>query len=50
MASPYAEEFSMLGFGLFIIFIRIGSRIGAVGVRKLYADDYLMVLAAVSHM
>lgn len=48
MPSPFTEEFTLLAFGLMVIFVRISSRIGSVGFRSLFFDDYLMLLAAVS--
>ncbi|KAL2267178.1 hypothetical protein VTJ83DRAFT_4455 [Remersonia thermophila] len=41
------EAFALLGVGLFVIGLRLCVRVSAVGVRRLQADDYLMVLAAI---
>ena len=41
----YAEYIVMSSLGLFVIMLRIITRIGAVSLRKLWWDDYLMVLA-----
>lgn len=42
-----AESWTYLAIDLVVIGIRLGWRIRSVGVRKLAADDYLMVVAAV---
>lgn len=42
------EAFTLLGVALGVISLRIAARTISVGVRGLQADDYLMVLAAVS--
>lgn len=42
-----AEAFTLLAIGLVVIAIRLYSRILTVGVRKLAADDYLMIVAGV---
>ena len=42
------EAFALLGVALLVIFLRLGTRINAVGAQNLAADDYLMLLAAVS--
>ncbi|KAL8829250.1 MAG: hypothetical protein Q9191_002124 [Dirinaria sp. TL-2023a] len=40
-----AEAFSLLAIGIVIIVLRLVSRIITVGVRKLAADDFLMIVA-----
>lgn len=42
------EVFTMLGIGVFVIFLRSVTRIKSVGVGALKLDDYLMFAAAVS--
>jgi hypothetical protein len=42
------EAFSLLGVGLFVIGLRLYVRISSEGFKGLRADDYLMVVAAVS--
>ena len=42
-----AEAFSLLAIGIVIIILRLFSRIITVGIRKLAADDYLMIVAGV---
>lgn len=42
-----AEAFSLLAIGLIVIGLRLYSRCLSVGVRRLAADDYLMVVAGV---
>jgi hypothetical protein len=42
------EAFSLLGVGLFVIGLRLYVRISSEGLKGLRADDYLMVVAAVS--
>lgn len=42
------EAFTLLGVGLSVIGTRTILRYKQVGVRKLQADDYLMLMAAVS--
>ena len=42
-----AEAFSLLAIGIVIIVLRLVSRIITVGVRKLAADDFLMIVAGV---
>ena len=41
----YAEYSVMASLGLFVIALRIFTRIGAVGLRKLWWDDYIMLSA-----
>lgn len=41
----YAEYIVMASLGLFVILLRIITRVGAVGFRKLWWDDCLMALA-----
>ena len=42
------EAFTLLGIGLFVISLRLYVRISTAGIKHLYVDDYLMVLAAAS--
>ncbi len=42
------EAFALLGVGLSVIGLRLYVRISASGWRNLHADDYLMIVAAVS--
>jgi hypothetical protein len=42
------EAFTLLGIGLFVIGLRLYVRISSSGIRRLHADDYLMIVAAVS--
>lgn len=46
----FTEVFALLGVGLLVIFVRTGARIHSVGFRGLMADDYLMLVAAVSNL
>ena len=41
----YAEYIVMAGLGLFVILLRIVTRVGTVGLRKLWWDDYIMLSA-----
>lgn len=41
------EAFTLLGIGLSVIGLRTYARVSAVGFRRLEADDYLMLVAAV---
>ena len=41
----YAEYIVMGSLGLFVIMLRLVTRVGAVSLRKLWWDDYLMVSA-----
>ncbi len=41
----YIEYFVMSSLGLAVIVIRVISRIAAVGIQKLWWDDYVMILA-----
>ncbi|KAK0637031.1 hypothetical protein B0T17DRAFT_613676 [Bombardia bombarda] len=41
------EAFTLLGLGLSIIGLRLYARISTVGYKRLQADDYLMILAAI---
>jgi len=43
------EAFSLLGIGLFVIGLRLYVRISSAGLKKLYVDDYLMIVATVSN-
>ncbi|KAK4150035.1 hypothetical protein C8A00DRAFT_37367 [Chaetomidium leptoderma] len=43
------EAFALLGIGLFIIGLRLYVRISSSGFKRLHADDYLMVVAAVAY-
>ncbi|EEU39499.1 uncharacterized protein NECHADRAFT_25451, partial [Fusarium vanettenii 77-13-4] len=43
------EAFTLLGIGLGFIILRSYARISAVGFRRLEADDYLMVVAAIAY-
>ncbi|KAK4234864.1 hypothetical protein C8A03DRAFT_18304 [Achaetomium macrosporum] len=43
------EAFTLLGVGLFIIGLRLYVRISQAGFKRLHADDYLMVVAAVTY-
>lgn len=43
------EAFTLLGIALAITAIRSFARISSVGFKNLWADDYLVVLAAVRH-
>lgn len=45
-----AEAFSLLAIGILIIILRLISRIITVGIRKLAADDFLMIVAGVRLM
>lgn len=47
MDSFTTEAFALLGIGLGFIILRTYARISVVGFRRLEADDYLMVVAAV---
>lgn len=42
-----AEAFTLLAIGIVIVILRLVSRVITVGIRKLAADDYLMVVALV---
>lgn len=44
------EAFTLLGIGLGVIGLRTYARVSVVGFRRLEADDYLMVVAAVGHL
>lgn len=49
MSDDFATEaFALLGVGLGVIALRTYARISAVGIKHLQADDYLMLLVAVS--
>lgn len=48
MSDFTTEAFTLLAVGLVIIGARTYARCSQVGIRGLEADDYLMVLAAVS--
>jgi len=41
------EAFTLLGFALGVTALRIYSRVKLVGIRRLEADDYLVLVAAV---
>lgn len=41
------EAFTLLGIGLGVIGLRTYARVSVVGFRRLEADDYLMLVAAV---
>ncbi|KAI9852006.1 MAG: hypothetical protein M1838_002129 [Thelocarpon superellum] len=41
------QLFAILAAGTFVVLLRTGARLDAVGMRKLVADDYLMLLANV---
>ncbi|KAL2192432.1 hypothetical protein P885DRAFT_72988 [Corynascus similis CBS 632.67] len=43
------EAFSLLGIGLFVIGLRLYVRISSAGLKKLYVDDYLMIVATVAY-
>jgi hypothetical protein len=43
------EAFTLLGVGLSIIGLRLYVRISQAGLKRLHADDYLMVVAAVTY-
>ena len=48
-ANPFVTEaFTLLGVALAIIILRTIARATSVGIRQFQADDYLMLLAAVS--
>ncbi|KAK7426082.1 hypothetical protein QQZ08_007392 [Neonectria magnoliae] len=47
MSNFTIEAFTLLGVGLAILGLRVYARIGAVGIRRLESDDYLMAVAAV---
>ncbi|KAM5353954.1 hypothetical protein ACJ41O_000604 [Fusarium nematophilum] len=49
MNSFTTEAFTLLGIGLSIIGLRSYARVSAVGFRRLEADDYLMVVAAIAY-
>lgn len=49
-SSFVTEAFTLLALGLFIIGLRTALRIKQVGFREFQADDYLMLVAAVSFM
>lgn len=42
------EAFTLLGIAMLVTALRCGVRISTVGLRNLWADDYLVILAAVS--
>lgn len=44
------EAFALLGVALTIIFLRTVARATSVGVKKFQLDDYMMLVAGVSHM
>ncbi|KAK7398638.1 hypothetical protein QQX98_011998 [Neonectria punicea] len=46
MSNFTIEAFTLLGVGLAILGLRVYARIGAVGIRRLESDDYLMAVAA----
>lgn len=43
------EAFVMMALGIMVVALRLHVRISTVGWKKLQPDDYLMVLAAVTH-
>ncbi|KAL8388025.1 hypothetical protein RB595_009506 [Gaeumannomyces hyphopodioides] len=49
MSSFVIENWTLLGIGLSVITLRLYTRVSAVGITKLQADDYLMVAAAVAY-
>lgn len=49
-SSFVAEAFTLLGVGLSIIGLRTSLRYKQVGFRKFQADDYLIIVAAVSFL
>lgn len=42
------EAFTLLGIAMLVTALRCGVRISTVGCKNLWADDYLVILAAVS--
>lgn len=42
------EAFTLLGIAMLVTALRCGVRISTVGLRNLWADDYLVIFAAVS--
>jgi hypothetical protein len=46
--SSFNESWILLGIGLSVIAIRLTMRIATIGIRRLAADDFLMLVAAVS--
>ena len=50
MENFIAEAFSLLAIGLIVIGLRLYSRCLSIGLRRLAADDYLMVLAGVRYI
>lgn len=42
------EAFTLLGIAMLVTVLRCGVRISSVGCKNLWADDYLVILAAVS--
>lgn len=44
----FNESWILLGIGLSVIAARLGMRIATMGFRRLAADDFLMLIAAVS--
>ncbi|KAF7543930.1 hypothetical protein G7046_g9902 [Stylonectria norvegica] len=49
MSDFTTEAFTLLGIGLSVIGLRTYARITAVGFRRLEADDYLMIVAAITY-
>ncbi|OLN82716.1 hypothetical protein CCHL11_08758 [Colletotrichum chlorophyti] len=49
MSDFTTEAFTLLGVALCVIFLRTYARINAVGIKRLQADDYLMLFVAITY-